>query len=68
MFVNLVLFFIQLKKTYPEPMNAEPQQDKNNIGLSKLCETILGKPLNKEERLCDWEKRPLSEAQLEYAG
>ncbi|XP_035232251.1 exonuclease mut-7 homolog [Stegodyphus dumicola] len=39
-----------------------------SIGLSKLCEIILGKPLNKEERLCDWEKRPLTDSQLEYAA
>ncbi|KAG8194560.1 hypothetical protein JTE90_013304 [Oedothorax gibbosus] len=65
--LDMVLFYEKLKKLYPETLEAEQQSDKS-MGLSKLCETVLGKPLNKEERLCDWEKRPLSETQLEYAA
>lgn len=37
-------------------------------GLSQLCVTILGKPLNKDEQFSDWERRPLRESQLTYAG
>lgn len=37
-------------------------------GLSLLVQHILGKPLDKTEQLSNWEKRPLREEQIIYAG
>ncbi|KAK1293895.1 hypothetical protein QJS10_CPA16g01615 [Acorus calamus] len=37
-------------------------------GLSALTQKILGAGLNKTRRNCNWEKRPLSQNQIEYAA
>lgn len=37
-------------------------------GLSLLVNRTLGKRLNKTFQVSDWEKRPLSHQQIEYAG
>jgi hypothetical protein len=37
-------------------------------GLSALAERYLGKPLDKSQQLSDWERRPLHEEQMIYAG
>lgn len=37
-------------------------------GLSELVFLCLGMPLDKTYQLSDWERRPLSEDQLTYAG
>ena len=37
-------------------------------GLSELVFLCLGLPLDKTYQLSDWERRPLSEDQLIYAG
>lgn len=37
-------------------------------GLSLLVEKCLGKPLDKSQQLSDWERRPLKEKQVRYAG
>lgn len=36
--------------------------------LSGICEVCLGKPLSKRVRMSNWEERPLSEAQTQYAA
>ncbi|XP_054712950.1 exonuclease mut-7 homolog, partial [Uloborus diversus] len=66
--LDMAIFYQKLQEVYPEEMNSDASDNTNQKGLSKLCEIILGKPLNKEERLCDWEKRPLKETQLAYAA
>lgn len=37
-------------------------------GLAALVESVLGSPLDKRDRISDWDKRPLSENQLKYAA
>ena len=37
-------------------------------GLSELVFLCLGLPLDKTYQISDWERRPLSEDQLTYAG
>ncbi|GFV81858.1 exonuclease mut-7 homolog [Trichonephila clavipes] len=66
--LDMAIFYEKLQDIYPDEFKKDPGKNENRKGLSKLCEIILGQPLNKEERLCDWEKRPLSESQLQYAA
>ena len=37
------------------------------IGYSNLCESLLGKSLDKGARFTDWARRPLDERQIDYA-
>ncbi|KAI4547656.1 hypothetical protein MG293_004211 [Ovis ammon polii] len=37
-------------------------------GLSLLVQQVLGKPLDKTQQLSNWDRRPLGEGQLVYAG
>lgn len=37
-------------------------------GLSLLVQQVLGKPLDKTQQLSNWDRRPLDEGQLLYAG
>ena len=37
-------------------------------GLSLLVKQCFGRPLDKSQQLSDWERRPLRQAQVDYAG
>jgi len=39
----------------------------NNIGYSALVKKISGKILNKDQQRSDWQRRPLSQKQVDYA-
>lgn len=58
-----------------EKLRAEHMKPKGHIfpvarGLSRLCNILLGKPLNKSKKLSmtNWENRPLARVFLEYAA
>ena len=36
-------------------------------GLARVSEMLLGQPLDKDQQISDWDKRPLSTAQIKYA-
>lgn len=38
------------------------------MSLSKACEFVLGKPLAKNQRMSDWNQRPLTQEQVVYAA
>ncbi|WIA30602.1 hypothetical protein OEZ86_000682 [Tetradesmus obliquus] len=40
----------------------------SDVGLSTLCSTLLGKPLDKSQQMSDWTARPLSQRQMHYAA
>lgn len=52
----------------PEHSHQERGVRQSEKGLSLLVQHVLGKPLDKTEQLSNWEKRPLREEQILYAG
>lgn len=55
----------------PSPEHSQEQEKglrQPEKGLSLLLQHVLGKPLDKREQLSNWEKRPLREEQILYAG
>ncbi|KAG3196214.1 hypothetical protein PC128_g7810 [Phytophthora cactorum] len=66
-----------LHLTFPERgvfTTVEPFLDLNTLGLqsagslSQCVHHVLGKPMNKRMQLSDWEHRPLSQDQMNYAA
>jgi hypothetical protein len=58
----------ELQNAELPPSSAASGSDSRRGGLSRLVEILLGKPLNKDRQMSNWNARPLSEAQLQYAS
>ncbi|GAB5372680.1 hypothetical protein AAMO2058_001685400 [Amorphochlora amoebiformis] len=56
------------KKKIPKKKKEKPTKSKGPIGLSKLTQKILGKPLCKDVQISNWTRRPLNPDQIEYAA
>ena len=50
------------------PKKSTPQGELIIGGLAGLVSTFLGVRMNKRQQLSNWEKRPLSEKQIDYAS
>jgi hypothetical protein len=50
------------------PIIANHQPKLKELGLSRICNFYLGKPLDKAEQCSQWERRPLTESQRSYAA
>ena len=60
-----------IKKYYVEVANKSRQKKSkkpSGMSLSKVCEVVLGKPLDKTLQCSPWSDRPLSLQQLQYAS
>jgi hypothetical protein len=51
-----------------QPLAEQKEESKRTIGLSRVCEKYLGKPLDKSEQCSVWNARPLSIRQRAYAS
>jgi hypothetical protein len=52
----------------PKELPCEPRRKVKNIGLSSLCEYMLGKGLDKTEQCSVWTRRPLRPLQIRYGA
>lgn len=58
-------------KLAPETSNKQaPTGEKKlrNLGLSSLCQYMLGKSLDKSEQCSVWSRRPLRKSQIRYSA
>ncbi|XP_022708433.1 exonuclease mut-7 homolog isoform X2 [Varroa jacobsoni] len=67
---DMALIMRALEKLRPEHMTPKGRVFPVVRGLSRLCNVLLGRPLNKSKKLSmtNWEKRPLAKVFLEYAA
>jgi hypothetical protein len=61
---NSIHGFIELSTLVKNPGS----KSSNNLSLSDACLLILGKELNKDQCMSNWDYRPLSKEQLIYAA
>ncbi|CEL97651.1 unnamed protein product [Vitrella brassicaformis CCMP3155] len=52
----------------PPPFSCSLPPPPRGSSLSSLCHLLLGKPLSKTSQFCNWEYRPLDDAQVAYAA
>ena len=62
-FYNNIPKFIDAQNFYQKIFN-----DNQSTSLTNVCEHLLKKKLCKNERLSNWEKRPLRSSQKHYAA
>jgi len=51
-----------------KPLIERHKPQLKHLGLSRICDYYLGKPLDKAEQCSLWERRPLTDAQSVYAA
>ncbi|CAH0473804.1 unnamed protein product [Peronospora belbahrii] len=56
------------RKRYSTTSDSRTSVKLSGLGLAAIAETYLGLPLDKRARMSDWERRPLTQAQLHYAA
>ena len=52
----------------PAPAKPAKKSGSGSLGLSTLCEQMLGAPLDKRMQLSNWARRPLVPQQRAYAA
>eukprot|EP01038_Epipyxis_sp_PR26KG_P012130 gene12130-16239_t len=60
--------FIDIRNIFNKCFQFENDNKSQMIGLKKLSQQFLGKPLNKSQQKSRWSKRPLSYDQVVYAA
>jgi ribonuclease D len=69
---DMEIFFLAMGKTLPQPIfdtqvAAQVAGLGESVGYEALVKQLLGKSLDKSQRFTDWARRPLTEAQIDYA-
>lgn len=64
--ISMSILDLETVKTNVSNLLSLPQT--TTRGLSGLCESVLGLPLNKTDQISDWSKRPLRQSQIKYAA
>ncbi|ETP33227.1 hypothetical protein F442_18205 [Phytophthora nicotianae P10297] len=56
------------KHKHSKTSESDASAKSSRLGLAAIAESYLGLPLDKRARMSDWERRPLTQAQLHYAA